>query len=186
MPDLLSILIKKAGSKEAATRLLYKNRELLGIDCEPSDPGLVALSLCSLGVPPRSVSLLLSWQEFEAFSANLIRSSGYQVRQDVRLRKPKAQIDLAAFGTSAILSVDCKHWKRDAPPSTLAKLATDQLRRSALLRQTLSDRRPILSAILTLTEQTERFVDGVAVVSLYTLRDFLRSVEEYKDLLTEC
>ncbi len=186
MPDLLSMLVKKAGSKEAATQLLYRNRELLGIGCEATDPGLLALSLCSMGVPPKSVSVLLSWKEFEAFSANLIRASGYQVRENVRFRKPTAQIDLVAIGPSLILSVDCKHWKRDVAPSTLAKLAADQLRRSELLRRTLSDRRQILSAILTLTEQTERFVGGVAIVTLHTLRDFLRSVEEYKDLLIKC
>jgi len=43
------------------------------------------------------------------------------------------------------------------------------------------DGRPIFSVILTLSEQTERFVEGVAVVPLRTLRDFLESLGGLKD-----
>lgn len=178
------MLTRKLGSPERSMLLLEKNRESLGVECEPTDPGLVAMSLCSLGVPPEEVSSLLSWREFEAFSANLLRSAGYEVRENVRLREPPAQIDLVATGTSLVLSIDCKHWKRGASISTLAKVAQDQSRRSEHLRRTLPDSRPIASVIITLAQQGERFVDGAAVVPLYSLRSFLDSVEGYMEFLT--
>ncbi|MDV3244148.1 MAG: restriction endonuclease [Nitrososphaerales archaeon] len=183
MPDLLSLLTRKVGSPAKSMELLKRNRESLGVDCEPTDPGLMALSLCSAGFSSETVSSLLTWREFEAFSANLLRASGYEVRENVRLLKPRAQIDLVALGPSVILSVDCKHWRRGTSRSALAKFARDQLKRNMLLRRTLSDSRPVVSVILTLTEQGERFVDGVAVVPLHTLRSFLDSVDEYMDVL---
>ena len=183
MSDLVSMLTRKLGSPERSMELLEKNRESLGVDCEPTDPGLVALSLCSLGVPLEDVSSLLSWKEFESFCADLLRSAGYNVRENVRLRKPTAQIDIVAIGTSLVLSVDCKHWKRGASPSTLAKVARDQNKRNELLRKGLSDPRPIVSVIITLAQQGERFVAGAAVVPLSALRSFLNTADGYLGLL---
>jgi Holliday junction resolvase-like predicted endonuclease len=183
LPDLISMLARRLGSPERAMQLLERNREALGVDTEATDPGLVAVSLCSIGVQPEEVSSLLSWKEFESFCGDLLRSAGYEVRENVRLRKPTAQIDLVATGASMVLSIDCKHWKRSASVSTLAKVAQDQRKRNGLLRKTLSDSLPIASVIITLSQQAERFVDGAAVVPLYSLRSFLDSVEGYRELL---
>ena len=163
--------------------LLERNRETLGVDCEPTDPGLVAVSLCSLGVPPEEVSSLLSWKEFESFCADVLRSSGFEVRENVRLRKPTAQIDIVARGTSIVLSIDCKHWKRGASASVLAKVAGDQHRRNKQLRTTIPEAPPIVSVVITLAQQTDRFASGAAVVPLFALRSFLNSVDEYLELL---
>jgi len=165
-------------------QLLERNREALGVQTEPTDPGLVAMSLCSLGVPPEEISSLLSWKEFESFCADLLRSAGYDVRENVRLRKPTSQIDLIATGTSLVLSIDCKHWKRSASISALSRVAEDQHRRNEHLRREFPEWRPIASVILTLSQQGERFVDGAAVVPLYSLRSFLSSVDGYRELLT--
>jgi len=183
LSDLLSLLTRKLGSPQLSMQLLERNREDLGIGCDPTDPGLVAMSLCSLGVPPEAVSALLSWKEFEAFCADLVRAAGYDVRENVRLRKPTAQIDLVATGTSLVLSVDCKHWRKSASVSTLAKVARDQQRRNELLRKAHPSAPPIVTVILTLAQQGERFVDGAAVVPLFALRSFLSSVDEYTEFL---
>jgi Holliday junction resolvase-like predicted endonuclease len=183
MVDLLSLLTRKLGSPRLSKELLERNRESLGVNCLPTEPGLVAMSLCSLGVTTEEVSSLLSWKEFESFCANLLRAAGYEVREDVQLRKPRAQIDLVAFGPSLVLSVDCKHWKKEASASPLAKVAQDQHRRNAQLKKALSGSKPIVSVILMLSHQGERFVGGAAVVPLHTLRSFLGSVEGYLDLM---
>jgi len=181
--DLISLLTRKLGSPERSMELLEKQRESLGVSCESTEPGLVALSLYALGVAPERVSSLLSWREFESFCALLFRSAGYEVKENVQLRKPRAQIDLLALGPSLILSVDCKHWKTAASVSVLARVARDQHRRNLLLRKTITESRPIVSVILTLLPQGERFVGGAAVVPLYLLRSFLGSVDGYQSLL---
>jgi len=183
LSDLVSLLTRKLGSPRRSMQLLERNREELGVRCDPTDPGLVAMSLCSLGVPPEAVSALLSWKEFEAFCADLLRAAGYDVRENVRLRKPTAQIDIVATGTSRVLSVDCKHWKRGASSSVLTKVAEDQRKRNELLRRASPGSPPIVSVILTLAQQEDRFMAGAAVVPLFALRSFLSSVDEYAELL---
>ena len=183
MTDLVALLARKLGSSERTLSLLESNRETLGVDCEPTDPGLVAMSLCSLGVPPEEVSSLLSWKEFESFCADVLRSAGFMVRENVHLRKPAAQIDIVAKGISIVLSIDCKHWKRGASASALARVAQDQNKRNKQLRATIPDAPPIISVVLTLAQQSERFASGAAVVPLFALRSFLNSIDDYRGLL---
>jgi Holliday junction resolvase-like predicted endonuclease len=180
LPDLVSLLTRKLGSPMRSMQLLEKNRGELGVDCDPTDPGLVAMTLCSIGVPPEDVSSLLSWKEFESFCADLLRAAGFAVRENVRLRKPTAQIDIVAEGASVVLSVDCKHWKRGASASALAKVAQDQHRRNESLRKTIPDAPPIISVVITFAQQPERFASGAAVVPLFALRSFLNSLDDYR------
>lgn len=125
----------------------------------------------------------MTWKDFEGFCAQLLRASGYSVRENIYLSHPRSQIDLVATGPLFVISLDCKHWKRAPSRSVLEGFAMTQLRRSRFLRRTLHDKRPIISAILSLSEPAGSFVEGVAVVPLRTLRDFLDTVESYSSLL---
>jgi hypothetical protein len=125
----------------------------------------------------------MTWKDFEEFCAQLLRSAGYAVKENVYLSRPRAQIDLVASGPIFVLSIDCKHWKRAPSLSSLERFAQAQLRRSRLLRRSLDDTRPIISAILNLSEPEGTFVNGVAVVPLRALRNFIETVESYSDLL---
>lgn len=183
MTDLVALLARRLGSRGSSLSFLERNREALGIDCELTDPGLVAISLCSLGVPADQVSSLLSWREFETFCGNLLRAAGFDVQENVRLRRPTSQLDLLATGTSLVLSVDCKHWKKGASPSALEKVARDQQRRNESLRKRMPDAPPIVSVIITLAQQEQRFASGAAVVPLFALRSFLNSIDDYRGLL---
>ena len=145
-------------------------------------PVCIGYALLKMGAQPDEVSRLLSWREFEQLSAALLKASGYLVREDVRLAKPRAQLDVVATGTSILLSVDCKHYRRGSAPSALAKFARAQLRRSALLRKRIDDSRPIASVILSMSEPEGRFVEGVAVVPIRTLRSFLTAIDSYAEL----
>ncbi len=181
--DLLASLARAAGSAAGATREVESTAEELGLVPDPSNVNLVALALCRAGRSPESISGHLDWREFEKFCSSLFRAWGYAVRENVRLKRPRAQIDFLAAGDSVILSVDCKHWQRGHSASVLRKLALDQLRRSELLGRQLRDSRPIVSVILSLAEPEGKFVEGVAVVPVRTLRSFLGSLEAYTDHL---
>ncbi|MDV3293979.1 MAG: restriction endonuclease [Nitrososphaerales archaeon] len=181
--DLVADLTRLTGSEQDASSLLNLTAVELGVAPDFASRALVALALCRGGRRPEAVSASLSWREFESFCASLLKASGFEVTGNVSVRRPRAQIDVVAFGPSLILAVDCKHWRRESPHSALARFASAQLKRNALLRRTLSDPRPMVSAIVTLAEQRERFVDGVAVVPLHTLRSFLGSVEGHMDSL---
>jgi len=146
-------------------------------------PVLAALDLIASGVPEEEAAQSLTWRDFEGFCAQLLRASGYSVRENVYLSRPRAQIDLVATGPLFVISLDCKHWKRAPSRSALEGFALAQLRRSRLLRRSLEDPRLIISVVLSFSESAGSFVEGVAVVPLRTLRNFLETVESYSELL---
>lgn len=164
---------------EETSRQLIEVRAHLGKVAASDDRVLRAVAACRMGLRPEIAGRFLGWKEFESFCSDLLRYSGFEVQEDVRTRKPSRQIDLVALCPSVILSVDCKHWQRQSSLSALSKFANAQLKRNSILRTKLPDRRPIVSAIVTLREQQERFVNGVAVVPLFTLRDFLDNVASH-------
>jgi restriction endonuclease len=183
-PDgqLLEVLERRLG-KVASRALRDAGRELGLPEGDYVSPVCVAYSLLKISFQADEVSRLLSWQDFEQLAGALLRASGYEVRQSVYLRRPRAQLDVVATGPSFTLSIDCKHYRREQGSSSLEKVALAQLRRSALLRKVWNDPRPIASVVLGMSEPEGRFVRGVAVVPIRTLRNFLNSLDTYRELL---
>ena len=142
-----------------------------------------ALRQIASGVPEEEAARSLTWKDFEGFCAQLMRACGYTVRENIYLSRPRAQIDLVASGPVFTISLDCKHWKRAASYASLEGFARNQVKRSRLLRKNLHDPKPIVSAILCLSEPMGNFVIGVAVVPLRTLRNFVETVESHSGLL---
>lgn len=181
--NLFAALSRRAGSPEEAAKLVESTAEEVGVPVDYGSQALLALALCRQGARPEEVSAFLDWAEFESFCSRLLVASGYSVKENVVLKKPRAQIDLVAFGPSLVLSVDCKHWKKEHAPSALKDLAARQIRRSRLLRRTYVEAKPIVSAILSFSASQGTFVDGVAIIPLRTLRGFLGSIESYAEFL---
>ncbi len=178
---LLGILQRKAPSGRRQS--LDEARADLGLPEESSlSPVCVAYALLKLQTEPEEVSRLLSWRDFEGLAGALLRAGGFEVRKNVVLTKPRAQIDVVGYGSSTVLSVDCKHYRQEPGPSAQTKFAWAQLRRSALLRLKTHDPRPIASVILTISEPEGKFVEGVAIVPVRTLRSFLTNLDSYRDM----
>lgn len=143
---------------------------------------LRALAACGMGFPPEEVSRLISWQEFEQFCGGLLRACGFSVKRNIVLTKPRVQLDLVATGVSACLAVDCKHWARSGGPAVLTSAALAQLRRAEVLRTKQPRLPPIGAVILTLGYSRHRFIEGVAVVPVYSIRDFVAGIGSYDEL----
>src|SRR5437870_3897421 len=181
--NLYQLLMRKCASPEVAESLLRETGLRFGIPGSELRPTLAALALVSLGVSSESVSRMLPWGDFESFCADIAIAQGYQVKRNVTLRNPRAQIDFIARSETVIASMDCKHWSR-LGPSAVRALALAQLRRSRLLRRTLrTEKLPIVSAIITLFDSRERFAEGVAVVPVSVLPNFLQDLEGLTEML---
>lgn len=181
--QLLVVLERRLGKAGAGRALRDAGSELGLSEGEYTSPVAAAYSLLKINLQADEVSRLLSWQDFERLTGALLRSSGYDVRQNVYLRKPRAQIDVVATGPSITLSVDCKHYRREQGAASLERAALAQLRRSALLRRVSDDPRPIASMILSMSEPEGKFVRGAAVVPVRTFQSFLNSLDSYHGLL---
>ena len=183
--DLLRMFEKRAPNPAERENLLLESASDLALPYgEVTSPVCIAFALLKMNTPVEAISRGLSWKEFEHLCAGLIRASGFEVRENVQLKKPRAQIDLVAFGTSVILTVDCKHWSRGHSPSSLKKFAEDQLRRSALLRRSIEDSRPIASVILSVSASEGKFVEGVPIVPIRTLGSFVSTFDAYSEMVS--
>lgn len=182
--SLFHLLAKKTGSSERASRAIAAVAEGLGmLDADPADERLAALALCKRGAVPEEVSKHLGWKDFEAFCSSVLRAGGYRVRENIYLRKPRAQIDVFGVSGGVALAVDCKHWSASPGYGTLSRLVEAQRARAKRLHEGLDDVPPVASVILTLVDSGVRFVEGGAVVPISTFRDFLENVEAYRDSL---
>ncbi len=181
--DLYELLKRKCGSSASANSRIAETRISLGILEDGQSSALTAAALVSLGVDSETISKALSWRDFESFCAGIVRAELFDVKENVRLNKPRAQIDIIARSSLFVITMDCKHWSR-LGPATLRTIALAQLRRSHLLRERLkTDQHPIASAILTLYDHQVRFAEGVAVVPVSMLRNFLQNVESVAEML---
>jgi len=152
-----------------------------------SDKMRAAILLCSLGEALEDVSKMLSWSEFEDMVSTLLESIGYEVRRRVRLKEPRCEIDVVAAKGDLALVIDCKHWKKTLGYSTMQRIIEAQINRAkALSTSNLSFIKrcdKFLPVILTLYSERSEIVDGVPVVPINLLSDFISGVRGYLDEL---
>lgn len=178
------MLAKKSGSPDRASRAVRAVAEGLGmLGADPTDERLAALALCQRGAVPEEVSKHLGWKDFEAFCSSVLRAGGYLVRENIYLRRPRAQIDVLGVSGQVALAVDCKHWSASPGYGTFARLVEAQQARAKRLHEGLDRVPPVASVILTLLDSGVRFVDGGAVVPISTFRNFLENVEAHRGSL---
>ena len=146
---------------------------------------LTALALARTGTGPELTARSLAWEEFEAFCATAISAAGYGVQRNVRLRKPTRQVDIVAESASLVLSIDCKHWKRTFRAGTLEGLAKAQASRTRQYAGRLEQggARAYLPVLLTMVDNQIKVVDGVPIVPVTALRDFLAKVNRFDENL---
>ena len=181
---LFQRLQKRTGSTELATAAVQGVADRLGLTrVDPLEEQLAGLALCATGDTPESVSKALSWKDFEGFCSKMLRAKGYLVREDIYLKKPRAQVDVLGVAGGISLAVDCKHWSRSSGYSALGTLVDSQKARARRLHDTLDVIGPIAAVILTLTDQGARFVNGGAIVPIFAFRDFLDSVDAHRERL---
>jgi len=148
-----------------------------------ADEQLAGLALCVLGEDIERVSRSLTWRDFERFCSGILQARGYRVRQNVFLRRPRAQVDVFGVSDGVSVAVDCKHWSRAAGYSSLARQVEAQKARAVRLRESLDRIGPVASVILVLVDQGARFVSGGAIVPVFAFGDFLDNVDAYRDQL---
>ena len=150
--------------------------------------------LVKAGRSPATLSVLLSWREFEGFCRDALEASGFVVRSNVRFtwQRKRHEIDLVAAKTPFLLFIDCKHWKPERPAGYKAAARKQRLRMEAALEEesaimigttkSRSFSKP-LSLIVSLADVALREADGIPVVSIFRLNNFLLELDRYWDEL---
>lgn len=181
---LFHLLEKRTGSYQGACDAIAEAAERLGsTEGSRVDERLAGVVLCSRGERLESVSKHLGWKDFEGFCSDILRAKGYRVRENIILKRPRAQVDVLGVSGRISLAVDCKHWSRNPGVGTLSKLVEAQKKRARRLHESLDPIGPIAAVILLIVDPGVRFVDGGAIVPLYAMQDFVERIDSYEDRL---
>ncbi len=134
---------------------------------------LIALQL---GCDIQECSKLLSWKDFEYFTCELLSLFEYKTSVNIVLSKPRAQLDVIGIKNDFAITIDCKHW-RNNNKTTLTVYAEKQIRRTMLWLQREKKITKALPMIITLNNSIFKFIKGVPVVPILTLKSFLKEFD---------
>jgi hypothetical protein len=140
----------------------------------------VAALALQAGADIELVSQHLSWKDFESLASEVLRSLGYATKTNVRLTKPRMEIDVLGVDAGFALAVDCKHWKRSNLSSISKFCAKQAARTQELVKRDLSISIGV-PAIMTLHAERLRFVGGIPVVPVLQFRSFAMDVKGLLD-----
>jgi hypothetical protein len=148
------------------------------IEFSGSDRLDAALLCIRLGCDVEQVSKQLRWQDFERLASETLRSFGYKTRTNVRLTKPRMEIDVLGVDSGLAIAIDCKHWKRNNL-SSLSLYARKQVSRTREIAKRNKDMGRAIPAILTLHAEAVKFIDGVPIVPVSQFRSFVMDVRGF-------
>jgi len=153
------------------------------------------LRLAERGVDVEALSEYIDWNEFEDFVSKAFETSGMIVLRDVKsTRIKKFQIDAIAIDTklSLALVLECKHW-RTGITKRLNDVVREHIARLNKLNSScewfvseypeLRRVKHFIPVVVTLKNVETRIVDGVPIVPVYVLRNFIADLDRYVDEL---
>ena len=194
-PLEIRAIAARTGSPEPLVSMALSELARQGLVAEkrdgyaPVDRVELALHAIGLGLDPVEAAKHLDWRMFERFVAEALDMAGFRVVRGLRLKPPMGlELDVLGLGPLYSPAVDCKHWSPGY--SKKAKLAEAAEKHAERLRR-LSDRwaetglpdTVLVPVIVTLTDPGLRLVEGVAVVPVATLSDFLYNLPRYVEEL---
>jgi hypothetical protein len=139
------------------------------------DASLLALQS---GCDIEQVSGYLSWKDFEKLASGVLASFGYRTSTNVRLTKPRMEIDVVGTSSGFAIAVDCKHWKKSGTSSIAAFARKQAARAERLLSHDRTISR-VVPVIMTLHAGSVAFVGGVPVVPVHKFKSFILEVEGF-------
>jgi len=151
----------------------------------PTQRMILAERLIHEGRDPLRVSRVLEWQEFESFANDSLIENGFRTVKHFIFKAGvgRREIDILAWNDNFMLATDCKHWLRgiSGRRMELAAQAQSQRVRALAKRPELLARvkvghlvsRWIMPVILTLGNAPKRSFEGVPIVPVSKLMNFL-------------
>jgi len=156
----------------------------------------LAIQALKLGADLERVSGFLQWREFEGVAAVAFECNGYAVERNVHFKHEghRWEIDIVACKRPLVVCVDCKHWHHRLHRSALERIVREQIERTRALAKSLPSpslkikcfswvRTRYIPVILSLISDECKFFDGVPIVPVLQVQDFLNQLPAYADSL---
>ena len=87
---------------------------------EPGERLEAGVRLLEAGFDVGAVAPHLHWRDFEGLAARILESEGYEVLRNHIMTGPRMEIDVVGTRLDTAILVDCKHWRRNAAPRSMA------------------------------------------------------------------
>ena len=136
----------------------------------PHDRLQTALFAINLGADLEDVSEYLNWKDFESLTGIILEARDFEVTKNLILTKPRMEIDVIGRKMDIALLIDCKHWK-NMSKSALDEIVKKQIER--VKRFVSIENISALPVIVTLHQETIRFIGNVPIVPIMKLSSFL-------------
>ncbi len=161
------------------------------------DPLGLLTELTSRGLDVGRLVDFIEWSEFEDYVAHTLKLSGFETYVDYQHRGlVRFQIDVLGLDTISKIGlvIECKHWRRIYKQrNKLADAVKEHIRRIERLVKfcewvainipAIRRVRIFIPALIVLRPLTPKVVDGVPIVALSELSDFVNNLESYVDEL---
>jgi len=180
-------IIKGYLAKSRGSGLIYLKGEL--IDVKLVQRLKISLKAIKLGADLERVCRNLSWEEFEEMAIKAFEMNGYSTIKHFRFRHKRRswEIDILAIKGKVTICADCKRWKRRMAASTASRVANAQIERVKALAEALPKIKAkikfplkgkifLVPAILSLVPSLLKFYEGIPVVPILQLQNFLEEL----------
>ena len=159
----------------------------------------MAVEAVKLGASPERACRNLSWKEFEQLVEHVLKVNGYEVALHLRVKigDKRSEVDVFAIKGRLAIVGDCKHWRKPLFPSGAKKAAKLQISRLKALREAenlkvlkskmggfLPRKFQATPIIITLFEFPSKMVEGVPIVPVTKLANFLSELPSYLPILS--
>jgi len=159
------------------------------VEASPRQRVAIALHAVELGADPEAVCRALRWMEFEDVVSLAFEANRFTVRRRFRFKGADRmwEVDVLGLREPLIVSVDCKHWIRGWRRSALARAVGSQVERTRALAGVLPSLRErlelggwgqarLVPVVLALAPAPLKFHEGVPIVPILQLQDFLNEL----------
>jgi hypothetical protein len=142
-----------------------------------SDRLYASMLAMQIGCDIERVSACLSWKDFEMLASEVLASFGYRTQTNVRMTRPRMEIDVVGVSAGFAIAVDCKHWRRGSA-SMISGFAEKQVARARRLIKpgVITQAVPV---VMTLHSESVMFSGGVPVVPVHKFRSFVTDVKAF-------
>lgn len=145
-----------------------------------SDKIWITLIAIRRGCDIQECSRLLSWQDFESLTSQILGHFEYDTKVNIVLTKPRCQLDVIAIKKDFLISIDCKHWKNYSKSAIMPYVDKQIIRTRNYLRNNNKIKKA-LPMLLTLYDSNFKFINGIPIVPISFFKSFIFEFESFND-----
>jgi hypothetical protein len=151
-----------------------------GVRFSNTDRLKAALVAIEMGCDIELISKRIDWRDFECLTAHILDSLGYHIKSNLRLVKPRIELDVVGIKANFAIMVDCKHWNYNNA-SALSRFAKKQENRTKILLNKDERLHRALPVLVTLHSSNVHYCDGVPIVPISKFKLFVIDLDGYED-----